>query len=181
MTSVKSRILLISTLLIFAAVSAFTAQAPQKKTTAAAAKPTPAAAKTTPAAVKKAAVEAPQASAGVKYDSGNHPDPFFNPNLIKKNVEDNLNEELPRGQAPPGIAGMYISQVKLLGTVAGGETPSAVFLGTDQRSYFLQESDKLFDGFVKQINADSVVLVRETRFRSGKITTQEITKRLRTP
>jgi len=130
--------------------------------------------------VKKSAVEAPAPVVGVKFDPGNHPDPFLNPNLAKKRSED-PNEEEPRGQAPPGIAGMYIAQVKLLGTVFGEDLPAAVFLGTDQRSYFLQESDRLFDGYVKKIRADSVLLIRETRFRSGKITTQEVIKRLRMP
>ena len=130
---------------------------------------------------KKISAEAPAAPGGIKYNSGNHPDPFLNPNLLKKNLGNPNNEEEPRGQAPPGIAGMFIAQVKLLGTVYGEATPTAVFLGTDQRSYFLQESDRLFDGYVKKIDADSVILVRETRFRSGKILTQEVTKRLRTP
>ena len=129
---------------------------------------------------KKPASEATAASAGVKYNPGNHPDPFFNPNLFIRKSED-PNEEVPRGQPPPGIAGMSISQVKLLGTVEGDGSPTAVFLGTDRRSYFLQESDRLFDGYVKKISPDSVILVRETRFRSGKILTQEVTKRLRTP
>ena len=115
---------------------------------------------------------------GVKYNSANHPDPFLNPNLAKKKNDDN--EEEPRAQAPPGIAGMAIDRVKLLGTVFNNE-PTAVFLGTDQRSYFLLESDRLYDGYVKQIGAEAVILVRETKYRSGKITTQEVIKRLRTP
>jgi hypothetical protein len=59
--------------------------------------------------------------------------------------------------------------------------PTAVFLGTDQRSYFLLESDRLYDGYVKKIDAESVILIRETKYRSGKIITQEVIKRLRTP
>jgi hypothetical protein len=129
---------------------------------------------------KKPAAAASTAPAGVKYDPGNHPDPFFNPNLFKMKSDD-PNEEEPRGQPPPGITGMSITQVKLLGTVEGDGTPTAVFLGTDRRSYFLQESDRLYDGYLKQIGPDSVILVRETRIRSGKILTQEVTKRLRTP
>ncbi len=130
--------------------------------------------------VKKTSAEAPVQESPVKFSPGNRRDPFLNPNLAKKGVED-PNEEEPRGQAPPGIAGMYIAQVKLLGIVFSEDVPTAVFLGTDQRSYFLQESDKLFDGHVKKIGEDSVLLVRETRFRSGKIATQEVIKRLRTP
>ncbi len=129
---------------------------------------------------RKLAAEAPTSAIGVKYNPANHPDPFLNPNLFKKKADD-PNDEEPRGQAPPGIAGMFIAQVKLLGIVYSEGTPTAVFFGTDQRSYFLQETDRLFDGYVKKIEADSVTLIRETKFRSGKIVTQEVTKRLRTP
>jgi hypothetical protein len=135
-------------------------------------------AKDAEAANKKFAVEASAPSGGVKYSSANHPDPFLNPNLSKKKNDEN--EEEPHGQAPPGIAGMLIDKVRLLGTVFN-DAPSAVFLGTDQRSYFLLESDRLFDGYVKKIGADSVILIRETKYRSGKIITQEVIKRLRTP
>jgi hypothetical protein len=127
---------------------------------------------------KKIAAEAPTSMQGMNYNSANHPDPFLNPNLAKKKSDDN--EEESRGQAPPGIAGMPIDRVKLLGTVFN-DAPTAVFLGTDQRSYFLLESDRLFDGYVKKIGAEAVTLVRETKYRSGKIITQEVTKRLRTP
>jgi hypothetical protein len=128
---------------------------------------------------KKPLAEAPAPSDGIKYNSANHPDPFLNPNLGKKKNNDDTEEE-PSGQVPPGIAGMPIDKVKLLGTVFN-DAPTAVFLGTDQRSYFLLESDRLFDGYVKKIGADWVTLIRETKYRSGKIITQEVIKRLRTP
>ena len=38
----------------------------------------------------------------------------------------------------------------------------------------------MFDGYIKAINLDSVLLIRETKMRSGKVLTQEVTKRLRT-
>ncbi len=165
MTSPKARFILIPLMLTLVVMAA---AADQKVKTAA-----------VPGA-KKAVAEAQAPEVGVKFAPGNHPDPFLNPNLFLK-ASSTPNEEEPRGQAPPGIAGMLIAQVKLLGTVYGEGAPTAVFLGTDRRSYFLQESDRLFDGYVKSIGADSVVLVRETKYRSGKIATQEVLKRLRTP
>ncbi len=74
-----------------------------------------------------------------------------------------------------------MAQVKLLGIASNEGPPTAVFQGTDNRAYFMLEKDKLFDGYVKKIEPDSVILIRETKLRSGKIITQEITKRLRTP
>jgi hypothetical protein len=125
-------------------------------------------------------VEDSSAMSGARYHSANRRDPFLNPTLFKKKME-NLDEEVPRGQPPPGIAGMYISQIRLLGTVLGDDAPTAVFKGTDQRAYFLQEKDRFFDGYVQKIAAASVILVREARLRSGKTVTQEVVKQLRTP
>lgn len=117
---------------------------------------------------------------GVKFQPTNRRDPFLDLILLNKNARRD-DEEAPRGQAPPGIAGMYIAQVKLQGISIREGSQLAVFRGSDNRAYFLQEGDKFFDGFVKKINADSVLLIRETKLRSGKELSQEITKWLRTP
>lgn len=127
-----------------------------------------------------ALVESPALYREARYEPMSRRDPFLNPLLLKPK-EGRTDEELPRGPAVPGIAGMYIGQVRLLGTSIGDESQTAVFEGTDRRVYFLRAGDRLYDGFVKSIGAEAVVLVRETRFRSGNTTNEEITKRLRTP
>jgi len=126
-----------------------------------------------------APAESPALYREARYQPINRRDPFLNPLLLKKS--ENPLEETPRGPAPPGIAGMYIAQVNLVGTSVGEGTQTAVFLGKDQRVYFLRNRDRLFDGYIKTIAADHVVLVRETHLRSGRILTEEVTKRLRTP
>ena len=75
---------------------------------------------------------------------------------------------------------MYIAQITLLGISTAELKQTAVFRGTDKRAYFLQNGDKVFDGYIKKVSADEVLMIRETRLRSGKVLTQEITKRLRT-
>lgn len=117
---------------------------------------------------------------GIRYESGDRRDPFLDFSLQRKKVED-LNEEEDRGQPPPGIAGMAIAQVVLLGTSYREGTYTAVFRGTDTRAYFLREGDKVFDGYLKKIDSDSVMMVRVTKLRSGKVINQEVTKRLREP
>jgi hypothetical protein len=129
-------------------------------------------------AQKKA--EAPALYSSATYQPDGRRDPFLNPTLASKK-DDNTDEEEPRGTPPPGISGMLIAQVKLLGTSFGEDGPIAVFQGPDKRAYFLQEKDRLFDGYVKQVGSDFVLLVRETRMRSGKVVAQDVTKQLRTP
>jgi hypothetical protein len=116
------------------------------------------------------------ATAGVRYQSADRRDPFLNPLLLGKKSDD---EEESRGESPPGIAGTYVEKAVLLGISRREGARTAVFQGHDRRVYFLQEGDRMFDGYIKRIQDESVLLVRETRSRSGKVLTQEVTKTLR--
>ncbi len=116
---------------------------------------------------------------GVRFEPNDRRDPFLNPLLFKK--QESIDEEVPRGNPPPGIAGMYINQVELVGFSVSPEGITAVCRGTDKRVYFLHTGDRMFDGYIKSISPDSVLLTRETKLRSGKVLIQEVTKRLRTP
>lgn len=118
---------------------------------------------------------------GIPYRSANRRDPFLNPLLLKKNQKQQQDEELSLGTPPPGIAGTYIAQAVLQGTSLRDGGRVAIVRGADARAYFLKEGDRLFDGYLKKIERDSITLVRETRMRSGKILTQDVIKRLRTP
>jgi hypothetical protein len=126
-------------------------------------------------------LESPTKYSSILYKSGNRPDPFINPLLVKKASGTSENDEISRGLPPPGIAGTYIAQASLQGIAIRDNEKVAVFRGADSRAYFLKNGDKLFDGYVKEVHDDSVTLVRETRLRSGKTLTQDVTKRLRTP
>ena len=122
-------------------------------------------------------VEALNPNRGARFEPVARPDPFLNPLLQRKKVDPD--EEAPKGTPPAGIAGMNTSEVLLLGISMSPDGKTAAFQGTDKRVYFLHEGNHVFDGFLKAINADSVLMVRETKLRSGKVLTQEITKRLR--
>ncbi len=132
------------------------------------------------AAQKPKAVESPLKVSGVHYVSGNRRDPFLHPAPVKITVKPE-DEEVSRGVPPPGIAGTFIEQAVLQGTSVRDDRKMAIVRGADTRAYFLKEGDRLFDGYLKTIGNDSITLVRETKMRSGKTITQEVTKRLRTP
>jgi len=135
--------------------------------------------KTDPAKAKKIIVESPVVNTGVLYQSGNRRDPFLNLLLLKKEQKPLQDPEEPRGQPPPGIGGMFMAEVTLLGVASQEGEQTAIFRGTDKRAYFLRQGDKLFDGSITKIDADAVTLIRETRFKSGKNLKQEVIKRLR--
>ncbi len=124
--------------------------------------------------------EAPIKTSAVLYQPLSHKDPFLNPMLLAKKDKPG-DEELARGVPPPGIAGTSIAQAVLQGVAVRENRRVAIIRGADTHAYFLKEGDRLFDGYLKAINSDSVTLIRETRMRSGKILTQDVTKRLRTP
>jgi hypothetical protein len=124
--------------------------------------------------------EAPIQYSSIPYISDNRHDPFFNPKHYRINTTQ-ADEEIARGLPPPGIAGTFIAQAALEGIATGNSRRSAIVRGADTRAYFLKEGDRLFDGYLKTIRDDSIIFVRETKMRSGKILTYDITKRLRTP
>jgi hypothetical protein len=129
---------------------------------------------------KTAPVVESHTTAAVKYVSLNRRDPFLNPLTIKRK-EAPVDEELDRGTPPPGIAGMFVAQVAFVGVSSRDDGKTAVFRGTDRRVYFLQEGDKFFDGYLRTIKPDSVVILRQRYFRSGKTQSDEVIKRLRMP
>jgi len=118
---------------------------------------------------------------GASYKPSDRRDPFLNPLLSKKAANQNVDEEESRGTPPPGIGGTFIAQAALQGISIRNNGRVAVVRGADDRAYFLREGDRLFDGYLKSIETDSITLVRETKMKSGKKLTQDVIKRLRTP
>lgn len=125
------------------------------------------------------AAESPIRFAGIPYQPANRQDPFWHPER-KKSGSRPADEEVSRGLPPRGISGTYIAQAALEGISLRDDRRTAVIRGADARAYFLREGARLFDGYLKTIHEDSVTLVRETKMRSGKTVSQEVTKRLRT-
>jgi hypothetical protein len=147
----------------------------------------PAAAQEAKQSVVKDANRAPQIVetqiqySGASYKPSDRRDPFLNPLLTSKAAKQNVDEEESRGTPPPGIGGTFIAQAALQGISIRDNGRVAVVQGADARAYFLREGDRLFDGYLKSIETDSITLVRETKMKSGKTLTQDVIKRLRTP
>ena len=132
---------------------------------------------------EKAMMEAILNSSTVSYKPESRKDPFFHipPAPKNPNSSNNVDEEISRGLPPPGIAGTFIKDAVVEGIAIRSDRSTAIVRGADKRAYFLHEGDRLFDGYLRTIREDSIVLIRETRMRSGKTLTQEVIQRLRKP
>jgi hypothetical protein len=107
-------------------------------------------------------------------------DPFLNPLQPKKKPmqDDGV---IPPSLPPRGIAGTPIAELLFEGTSFREGRKLAIVRGSDRRIYFLKKGARFFDGYLKTIQTDSIVLVRETKLKSGKVLTQDVIKRLRKP
>lgn len=117
---------------------------------------------------------------GIRYGPKNRRDPFLNPLRRGKNSNQDAGETVRRFPSP-GIAGTYIAELLFEGTSFRGDRRLAIVRAADKRAYFLEEGARFFDGYLKKIQPDSIVLVREMELKPGKILTQDVIKRLRNP
>jgi hypothetical protein len=85
--------------------------------------------------------------ATINYRSHGFADPFLSPNRSRRGVEE--------GGRPPGVRGMRVEEVFLKGVFDTREGPVAMFLGSDGEYYSLRGGDRLYDGFLIEIDKES--------------------------
>lgn len=96
-------------------------------------------------------------------------DPFENP--LKKRAQKKRLQK-------PGIAGMLINEVELVGILKKGDEYIAIFNGTDNLGYFLKVNDELEDGRIKEITIETVVFEQRIEDPTAIRKTREVIKRL---
>lgn len=122
----------------------------------------------------------PMDQSEIRYTPDNGRDPFLNPLRRLKQLNP-TNQKIPPAPLPHGIGGTHIAELGFEGTSLRCDRRLAIVRAADNRAYFLEEGDRLFDGYLKSIQAGSIILVRETKLTSGKILTQDIIRHLRKP
>lgn len=150
----------------------------------AAPKPAPAksAAVGQPAASKSAAGKSKSATPAAKTVSVKKPaeseqriarrDPFES--LVgRQQAQDALAKNLP-----PGKAGLQVGTLRLDGIVRSPNGMIAVVANPQQRTYFLREGDKLYDGTVEKISMEGVTFHEEGKDAFGKPVERQVNKRL---
>jgi Tfp pilus assembly protein PilP len=150
----------------------------------AATKPAPAKSATVgqPAASKSAARNSKSATPAAKTVSVKKPaeseqriarrDPFES--LVgRQQAQDALAKNLP-----PGKAGLQVGTLRLDGIVRSPNGMIAVVANPQQRTYFLREGDKLYDGTVEKISMEGVTFHEEGKDAFGKPVERQVNKRL---
>jgi Tfp pilus assembly protein PilP len=151
----------------------------------------PAASVTTPPAAPKAAAPqtaapqtaVPQAAAekiesaaepqGFTYSAEGRRDPFVS--LLRRGVSAGNNS----GPRAAGIAGLGAAEVSLRGTVVSQGAFVGILQGVDSKNYIVRVGDKLADGTIRSITADSMVILQQVNDPLSLEKQREVRKLLR--
>lgn len=159
-------------MLVVATVAALQAQAPAPPAAAPAPQAPSAAPSPTAPGQPPAAVAPP--SQGFTYNPEGRRDPFLS--LIRRGGD---SQRSGVGARPAGLGGLSISEVSIRGTIASRTGYVAMLAGADNRTYIVRAGDKLFDGMVREITQDAVVLVQQVNDPLSLEKQREVRKVLR--
>ena len=83
------------------------------------------------------------------------------------------------GARPAGLAGLEVAEVTLRGTVRSREGFVAMLQGADQKTYIVRAGDKLFDGTVRTISQNDMVILQQVNDPLSLDKQREVRKVLR--
>lgn len=157
------------------ATQAVAAQAPQAGSAPSApASPGVAPAENTqkPAEAQKPADTKPDAAVpqGFNYDPQGRRDPFVS---MLRRGNDNSGPRLS------GLAGLSTSEVSLRGVVRSEGSFVGILQGVDSRNYIVRAGDKLADGTIQRITADTMVILQQINDPLSLEKQREVRKLLR--
>jgi Tfp pilus assembly protein PilP len=159
----------IALVVLAGAAAGAAAQPPQAAATAAAAKPMPAA--PAPAAGQTAPVAAPEPPA-YTYSPEGRRDPFVS--LLARG-----SDPTSAASRPPGVPGLLINEVVVKGIVRDRSGFIGMIQGPDTKTHIVRAGDKLLDGTVKSITADTVVFSQDVTDPLALVKQREVRKAVR--
>jgi hypothetical protein len=128
-----------------------------------------------PASQGQTAKPSPLEPQGYTYEAEGRRDPFIS---LVRGGEDSPGT--PPGERPPGLAGMATAELALSGTIRGRTREwMAIVQGVDKKTYLAKAGDKLFDGEVRTVTADSMVILQNVNDPLSLQTQREVRKVLR--
>ena len=142
---------------------------------AAAGTPAPKPAATAPAPAAAPATAPALQPSGFTYNAEGRRDPFVN--LLRRGSGVDMTANA--GPRPNGLKGLAAGEVTLKGTMASKGAYVAILQGSDSRTYVVRAGEKLYDGQVRSITADSMVILQQVNDPLSKETQREVRKVLR--
>jgi Tfp pilus assembly protein PilP len=112
---------------------------------------------------------------GFTYNPEGRRDPFVN--LLRRGT--GVDTSAHTGARPAGIKGLGAGEVTLKGTLASQGSYVAILQGVDSRTYVVHPGEKLYDGTVRSITADALVIIQQVNDPLSKETQREVRKTLR--
>ena len=167
-----TRALVFMSLIVVLAAGTAHSQAPQ-----AAAPQTPSAAAPAPVAPKAPAAtppEKPDAAEpqGFTYNPDGRRDPFVS--LLRRGLDSG-----PKGSRTAGLSGLGTAEVSLRGTMLSHGGFVGILQGVDSKTYIVRTGDKLSDGSIRSISADSMVILQQVNDPLSLAKEREVRKLLR--
>jgi Tfp pilus assembly protein PilP len=129
-----------------------------------------------PAAPPVPAEQAPAPAPDYVYTPGERRDPFVS--LVHSGTESKASSVAPITR-PPGIAGVLVDEVAVRGIVQTRGSWVAMIAAANGRTYTVRPGDRLMDGSVRAINAQSVMLMQEVKSPLSLEKQREVRKQLR--
>ena len=155
--------------LVLAGPSTVAAQTPPRAAPAAAAAPPPASAAASGGA--PAAKAAEPAAESYTYEADGRRDPFLS---LTAAVE----SRAPITRAE-GVAGIAVGELSVRGVLKSKGSLIAMVQGADKRAFVVHPGDKLFDGTVKAVTAEGLVIVQQVNDPLSLVKQREVRKTLR--
>ena len=116
--------------------------------------------------------EAPIQPEAYSYDPAGRRDPFVS--LLNRGIDLG-----PSSDRPAGLEGLSINEVALRGIVMSRGNYLAILEAPDSKTYIIRAADRLLDGSVRSITADTVVFLQEVNDPLSLEKAREVRRMLR--
>ena len=111
---------------------------------------------------------------GYDYDPSGRRDPFIS--LVRRTAAALGPSANTR---PTGVAGLGADEIVVRGILKGSKGRSALVKGLDNRNYTLRAGDELFDGTVKVVTEDGLIVLQNVNDPLSTAKKREVKKLLR--
>ena len=137
------------------------------------------AAQAAPPAAPAAVPQAPAAAPAFVYNPEGRRDPFIS--LVRRAAE--ARDRQGKQPSAGGVSGFLVSELTLKGVMVSRGERVALVAGPDAKTYLVRVNDRLLDGTVRAITADSLVCLQDvndplslTKQREVRMTLRAVTE-----